>query len=168
MNKCIVNIVFFSASVFANGGINGQTVDTSSVNFETVTETEKFDTNYIVSYADIFSLRFILVSKKNEFSIIDKNSDNSISYLPNSRLNFGFGLSYKWLGINLSASFPGSNRDEQTYGKTKRLDLQSNLYSRKFVVDLIFQFYRGFYVADPTSIIPGWQPGDPYPIRGDI
>ena len=154
--------------LFMNGIIYGQTIAADSVKLEQNIEPLNYDTNYIVSYADIFTLRFILVNKKNEFSIIDKISDNRVDYLPNSRLNFGFGMSYKWASVNLSMSFPGTNNDDETFGKTKRLDLQSNLYMRKFVVDLIFQFYRGFYVANPTLINSGWKPGDPYPIRSDI
>lgn len=126
------------------------------------------DTNYIKSYRDVFTLRLLTSSKKNEFDITDEKNGNTIDYQPNSNLNLGVGFTYKWFGLNLAFNFPFINNDDDIYGKTTRLDLQSSIFSRKYAVDLFYQYYKGYYVANPTILDPGWLPGDPYPIRGDI
>lgn len=127
-----------------------------------------FDTNYIASYYNVFTLRFLMTNKKNNFTILDNVSEKSIEYLPNSTLNLGFGLTYKWLGLDLSFNLPFLNRDDEIYGNTKRFDLQSSIFKRKLVVNFFLQSYKGYYVANPTLIDPGWQPGNPYPTRRDI
>jgi hypothetical protein len=109
-----------------------------------------------------------LTNKNNKFNISEKKSDRQVKYSPNSKLNMGAGFSYKWMNVNLSFAIPGINNDNDVFGKTRRFDLQTNIYTRKFVVDLVFQWYKGFYVANPTLIEPDWQKGDPYPIRDDI
>lgn len=126
------------------------------------------DTSYIVSYRDVFTLRLLTSNKKNEFDISDEKNGNTIDYQPNSSLNLGVGFTYKWFGLNLAFNFPFINNDDHIYGKTQRLDLQTSIFSRKYAVDLFFQYYNGYYIANPTIIDPGWQQGDPYPIRGDI
>ena len=126
------------------------------------------DTIYIKSYRDVFTFRLLTTNKKSEFDITHETNGNSIEYEPNSSLNLGFGFTYKWFGLNLAFNFPFINNDDEIYGKTQRLDLQSSIFSRKFAVDLFLQFYKGYYVANPTILNPGWLPGDPYPIRGDI
>ena len=126
------------------------------------------DTSYIKSYRDVFSLRLLTSSKKSEFDVTDEVSGNTIEYEPNSTLNLGVGFTYKWFGLNLAFNFPFMNNDDDIYGKTQRLDIQSSIFARKYAIDLFFQYYKGYYVANPTIINPGWLPGDAYPIRGDI
>jgi len=168
MRNWLINTIWVVVFVLISSNILSQQTDSVLVTSNQELKPMAFDTNYIDSYADIFALRFILTNKKNEFSILEKESGRTVDYSPNSQLNIGAGFSYKWMNVNLSVAFPGSNKDNDVFGNTRRFDLQTNLYSRKFVVDLVFQWYRGFYVLNPTLINPGWQPGDPYPIRDDI
>lgn len=129
---------------------------------------DEIDTTYIKSYAHIFTPRILVNNKSNAFSIDEIDTEKSINYEPNSSVNLGFGVTYKWIGLNLAFNFPFVNNDDETYGKTSRLDLQTNIYSRRYVADLFFQRYQGYYVSNPTLYNPGWQTGDPYPIREDI
>ena len=131
-------------------------------------ESLDYDTSYIKSYRDVFTLRLLTSNKKSSFDVSDETNGNTIEYEPNSSLNLGFGFTYKWFGLNLAFNFPFINNDDDIFGKTKRFDLQTSIFSRKYVVDLFFQYYKGYYVANPTIIDPGWLPGDPYPIRSDI
>jgi len=126
------------------------------------------DTIYIRSYKEIFTLRLLTSNKKSEFDVTEETKGNTIEYEPNSSLNLGVGFTYKWFGLNLAFNFPFINNDDEIYGKTQRLDLQTSIFSRKYAVDLFLQYYKGYYVANPTIIDPGWLPGDPYPIRGDV
>jgi hypothetical protein len=127
-----------------------------------------YDTSYIASYRDVFTLRLLTSDKKNSFNVTEEKDGNTIEYEPNSTLNLGFGFTYKWLGLNLAFNFPFINNDDEIYGETSRLDIQTSIFTRKYVVDLFFQYYDGYYVANPTLIDPSWLKGDPYPIRGDI
>ncbi len=137
-------------------------------------EYKDIDTNYIVNYEDVFTARFVIISKKNEFTLTNNEADstgksgNSLLFKPNDPLNIGFGFTYKWLGINMAFNLPFINNDDHIYGKTKRFDLSTHIYGRKLIFDLSFQWSKGYYLANPSGIIPGWNNGDPYPSRGDL
>lgn len=130
------------------------------------------DTNYIASYVDVFTPRFIIIGKRNEFSIINNspNDDddrvNELTFRPNDPVNIGLGFTYKWLGLNLS--FPLYSNDNSIYGKTRRFDFGTHLYGRKLIFDLDFSWYKGYYLSNPQNVVPGWVNGDPYPSRSDV
>ena len=132
------------------------------------------DSNYIKSYSDVFTPRFVIINKRNEFAIANTQPDsldnrvNELIFRPNDPLNIGFGFTYKWLGLNMAFNFPFINNDNDTYGKTSRFDLSTHVYGRKLIFDLTFQWYKGYYLANPQGVIPGWKEGDPYPSRRDI
>lgn len=134
----------------------------------------EIDSNYIVSYSDIFTPRFVILTKRNEFDIekvnLDSASQNTttLTFKPNDPVSIGFGFSYKWLGINLAFNLPSANNKNEIYGKTKRFDFGTHIYGRKLVMDFTFQWYKGYYLANPQGIVPGWDDGDPYPSRGDL
>lgn len=132
------------------------------------------DTSYIVSYRDIFTPRIVLLGKRNQFTLTNNFPDslniskNELTFKTNSPMNLGLGFTYKWIGINLAFNLGFLNGDKEKYGKTKRFDLSTHLYARKFVVDLGYQWYKGYYLSNPQGIIPGWKEGDPYPTREDV
>ncbi len=84
-------------------------------------------------------------------------------YRPSTPFSLGFGATYNKLTANLSVGFGFLNNDAK--GKTKSLDLQTHFYGRKWTVDLLEQFYHGYYL-DPE----GLAASDPerYYIRPDI
>ena len=137
-------------------------------------EENEIDSNYIVSYSDIFTPRFVLLTKRNEFDVenvnLDSTSQNSttLTFKPNDPVSIGLGFSYKWLGMNLAFNLPSANNKNEIYGKTKRFDFGTHIYGRKIIMDFTFQWYKGYYLANPQGIVPGWNEGDPYPSRGDI
>jgi len=141
--------------------------DSSSTRFFATTPL-KTDTSFIKSYSDVFTFRLVSINKSNKFSIDLNQSNNSIKYKPNSQWNLGFGINYKWLGFDLAFSLPFLNKDDAILGPTKRLDLQTNIYLRKLIVDVFFQFYKGYHVSNPQNIIPGWKPGDAIPINPNM
>lgn len=132
------------------------------------------DSNYIKSYSDVFTPRFVLINKRNEFTITNTQPDstdnrvNELIFRPNDPLNIGFGFTYKWLGLNMAFNLPFINNDDEIYGKTRRFDLSTHIYGRKLIFDLNYQWYKGYYLANPQGVVPGWQEGDPYPHRSDI
>ena len=161
VRKAITGLLFMGLTFL----LNAQDNDVNNYEKE---KALKYDTAYIESYNKIFTPRFLINNKRSEFSISNELTGRKIEYRPNTPINIGVGLTYKWIGINLAFNLPFINNDNNTYGKTKRFDAQANIYARKFNIDFIFQNYRGYYVSNPVIVDPGWQPGDPYPIRSDV
>ncbi len=58
----------------------------------------------------------------------------------------GIGATYRWATLNLAYGFGFLNPDRGR-GKTKYLDLQFHGYGRKFSIDVLGQFYNGFYLT---------------------
>jgi hypothetical protein len=58
----------------------------------------------------------------------------------------GVGATYKWATLNLAYGF-GFLNPEAGRGKTRYLDLQFHSYGRKISVDVLGQFYNGFYLS---------------------
>jgi hypothetical protein len=128
----------------------------------------RIDTAYIKDLSDKLSVRIYGVNKFSNFEIIDNDSDKTISYAPNSSLNLGIGVNYKWFGLGVAVNFPFINNDNHQYGETQRLDAQTNIFTRALAIDLYYQKYQGFYIENPQDFIPDWDPESPYPHRPDI
>lgn len=130
--------------------------------------TVKVDTNYISDLSDKLAIRFYGVDKFSRFTIRDNALQKEIRYTPNNRVNIGIGVNYKWFGLGLAFNFPFINNDDKVYGKTDRLDAQTNIFTRRLLIDLYLQYYKGFYIENPASYIPNWQSANGYPLRPDI
>ena len=128
----------------------------------------KYDTAYIKELSDKLSIRLYGVNKFSRFDIVDNDSDFVVKYSPNSSLNLGFGFNYRWFGLGVAFNLPFINNDNQRYGETKRLDAQTNIFTRSLIIDAHLQYYQGFYVENPEDYIQDWNPESPYPQRPDI
>ncbi|MEX1202563.1 MAG: DUF4421 domain-containing protein [Ferruginibacter sp.] len=104
-----------------------------------------FDSSYINSYDKLITTRFYFSQKQTDFTIAGNKENNDLKYKPNTSLNMGLGATYRGLTLNIALGFPFLNKDEEK-GKTKYLDLQSHLYGSKWNVDVLAQFYKGFYI----------------------
>jgi len=127
-----------------------------------------YDTNYYHSYTDQLTTRLFSSVKYANFSIDDQNLRKSVSYNVNNRVMLGFGANYSIFGLNIAFNAPFNEWDEDKYGKTEYLDLQSHLYLRKYVVDFYLQRYQGFYMSNPEGMIQNWIVSDSFPKRPDI
>jgi len=123
---------------------------------------------YYDDYSNKFALFLYAKQKYNSFSIYDPISTKVLYYTPNEQLNMGFGFHYKWLGIGIAMNFGFINHDDDIYGKTKRLDWQTNVYMNKAVFDFYFQYYENFYIDDPKNTFTGWTGGDKPYVRQDV
>lgn len=123
---------------------------------------------YFDDYSNMLGLFLYAKQKYSSFSILDIESGEAINYSPNKQLNMGFGFNYKWLGIGIAFNLGFVNNDDDLYGKTKRLDWQTNIYTNKAVFDFYLQNYRGHYVENPSEVFSGWKDGDAPYIRPDI
>lgn len=160
MLKKIIVFIALGISFLASA----QEVKKEYKRFETRPENEKF----IINYSDQVSFKVYGIIKSNKIAHVNAATEKKLEYKPNESFNIGFGLGYKWLGLDLAFNFSGVNDDDDQFGETKRIDLQSNIYTRKFAADLTFQRYKGYYLANPKGYIPGFDPNGPYPIRPDV
>lgn len=104
------------------------------------------DTAYIGQYPQKMMVKAFISRSGIE---IDHNEKG---YSPNNPTRFGIGFSLRNTVINLSSSF-GIFPVEKDLGKTKSVDFQIHNYGRKFLTDLFYQKYKGFYNDDDTVIL---------------
>jgi hypothetical protein len=102
------------------------------------------DTSYYISYEQDIVARIYLSQKYTDLELKKGNDAPRLRYKPNTNLNLGIGASYHNLTLNLAYGFGFLNHDQEK-GKTKKLDLQSRVYTRKWSVNLYGQFYKEFY-----------------------
>ncbi len=126
------------------------------------------DSNYIESYADKLTMRLYTSRKFTNFTLTDDLVKPNLEYRPNDRLNLGIGATYYGLTLNIGLNFPFVNDDDDLYGETAYLDLQSHILMRKFTIELWFSYYQGYHIGNPGNTIPEWDDEDNYPYRGDI
>ncbi|MEP2023826.1 MAG: DUF4421 domain-containing protein [Reichenbachiella sp.] len=131
-------------------------------------ETRPIHENYIIDYSDQLSIKIYGILKSNKIAHVNYETEQKIEYKPNENFNIGFGLGYKWFGLDLAFNLSGVNNDDDIYGHTKRFDIQSNIYTRQFAIDIHWQKYRGYYGSNPEDYRTSFDPDNPYPIRPDI
>jgi hypothetical protein len=111
------------------------------------------DTAYIKDFYNHYIVfRLYESTKFNNYQFADRG--NKITYKPNNHNNLGFGFNYKFISVNLGFFVPFLSKDKNKYGTTQTLDLQTHLYLQRFIVDLYGQFYNGYYLANPSSLMP--------------
>lgn len=128
------------------------------------------DTNYIVTFQEYITGRVYTSVKYTNFKLYDGKYEKQLEFRNNRRQIYGIGATYGAFTLNLGIPLPwlDANKDDDTYGTSDYLDLQSHLYWGRVNVDAILQFYKGYYLSNPEEMMNDWHPGDPYPIRGDL
>jgi hypothetical protein len=107
------------------------------------------DSSYIKQFEHKLAVRAYLgqdyLMMTQEFSqSLDK------TFTPNSSIKIGFGFSLNNTILDLSYGLNLWN--EKKKGATRSFDFQIHNYGRKFVFDLFFQRYQGFYNDDSKNI----------------
>jgi len=126
------------------------------------------DTNYIASYLDHLTSRLYASVKSAEVSFRDHNVGKDLIYHPNEPLILGFGFNYGILGLNIGLNFPIVNNDDDIYGKTDYLDLQTHIYMPVLILDIYLQYYKGYHLTRPGEWMNDWPVYDTFPKRPDI
>lgn len=126
------------------------------------------DTAYVEDYTNDLTVRLFGSRKYNYYDLKDNDLKQEVLYRPNTSTNLGFGVNYKFIGINIGLNFPFVNDRNDKYGKTKYLDLQSHLYVRKFVLDFYGQYYQGYYQADRKPSVFRSQQQELITLRPDM
>lgn len=127
-----------------------------------------YDTNYVVDMTRILTTRLFISTKINSFTIEDADSAKTLVHRPNNQVNMGFGASYRAFTLNIGIGFDFLNKDGSVKGTTDYFDAQGNMFGRKFVTNLFFQTYRGYYLDGYTRQQLGWTVATEQPFRGDI
>lgn len=168
----IILFTLFKASALKseNWDVQHNCIQNSGISFEGRNDSiwPKTTTKYYDDYSNMLGLFLYAKQKYSSFSIYDKELNKSILYSPNKQLNVGFGFNYKWLGIGIAFNLGFVNNDDDLYGKTKRLDWQTNIYTNKAVFDFYLQNYIGHYIENPEQVFSGWKNGNAPYIRPDI
>ncbi len=107
------------------------------------------DNGYYITYPDRLMLNLYLSQKFAPFSIYTRNAQE-LNYRTNSKLTLGAGFAINGLGLNVSYGFKFLNK-EKGRGKTKGLDFQFHLYPRKWALDLLGTFRKGYYLQPSTD-----------------
>ena len=125
--------------------------------------------NNIINYSDLLNLKLFSSVKTNLVTHVDVVIPADFEYKPNQSTNLGFGVIYKWFGMDVDFYLPFMNDDDDIYGKTKSLDLQSNVYLKKFLIDINFQSYNGYYASNPETYDPDFEAnGSQYTIHPNM
>jgi hypothetical protein len=129
-------------------------------------ESDSLRSYYIQEFPDKFSVWPVLKQRDLYFTLRSRDRQKSrINYSPNN--NFTFGVGAYLFDVLLEATFaiPLSEQKQSKYGESSATDLQANVLSKKFLADVYYQKYSGFYIDDKSVTIP---PNAPYPQRPDI
>jgi hypothetical protein len=118
-------------------------------------QTKGVDTSYIRETPEKMILRSYVSRKYTE---IDYGAPGL--YEPNSRLNFGFGVTYQKFTLNLALPVGFMNPDRKD-DWPMALDLQVHVYPQSWMFDLFGQFYNGYMIKDH------YGPGEDY-LRKDV
>jgi hypothetical protein len=105
-----------------------------------------YDTAYFASYPKMLTTRFYFSQKYTALTARNSSENYALRYRPNTTLNMGVGATYKYFSLNLAYGWPFLNHEDEK-GKTHYLDLQFHGYTPKFNLDVLAQFYRGFYFS---------------------
>ncbi|MDH6355511.1 hypothetical protein M2132_001856 [Dysgonomonas sp. PH5-45] len=111
------------------------------------------DSTYIQRFPQQLSAQTYVA--KNFIFLHHDNEDLGISreYMPNNPVSLGLGVTWKNYSFSFGYGFDFM-RDKKK-GKTKSIDFQYHYYGRKFIFDIFYQDYKGFYdeVSDEKYVL---------------
>jgi hypothetical protein len=121
----------------------------------------QYDSAYVESYRSYFMPRVLISRKATGMSYHNTKHGYSLRYQPNKSFNVGAGFTYKFVTLKASV---GILQPHKTRGETRDLDVQLHSYGRKFMTDVLLQFYKGFYLPDRRF----GTPTNEYYVRPDL
>jgi hypothetical protein len=119
---------------------------------------------YIQEFPNHFFVWPVVKHRSLNFDVSARdNADRSIVFKPNNTAAAGFGFYLFEIVFEIAFAIPINEEAEQIFGETKARDLQLNVLTKSWGVDLYHQRYSGFYRDDERvkSFIDG-------PPRADI
>lgn len=121
---------------------------------------------YIKDFPDDFFVWPLLKQRTTSFEVaLQKDRNQRLTYKPNNSFGLGAGIYAFGIGAEFTFAIQPKQELQYTYGHSSATDLQLNLLSKRWGMDVFTQHYAGFYVTDPNKTIPA---GTPFPQRPDI
>jgi hypothetical protein len=123
--------------------------------------TAQYDSLYIESYKGYLMGRLLINRKTTGMRFYHQRDGYTLRYQPNKTFNAGLGITYKFVTLKVST---GIHQPIDTRGRTRDLDVQFHSYGRKYTIDFLAQFYKGFYLPDQRFALAGKD----YYVRPDL
>ncbi len=121
---------------------------------------------YVKTYTDHFFVWPLLKQRRLDYEISDLPEKNRrLLYKSNSPYSLGLGAYIFEVGLEFTFAIPLDAKSKEIYGPSDARDIQLNLFTRSWGLDLFRQKYSGFYIDDPATKIPD---NTPYPQLADI
>jgi Domain of unknown function (DUF4421) len=122
------------------------------------------DSTYYNTYRSMLTARGYLSRKYNVLSFNPPSPAEAFQYRATTSLNLGIGATYHAFTLNIAFGISKFNPDDEK-GNTKYLDLQGHFYERKWNIDLLGEFYKGYYLTPQGLAAPM---GQNYYLRPDV
>lgn len=136
--------------MFQSNSNNIKTIVFISLLLVSNTIVSQTDSLYIKSYNEKISVK-VFSSKKFVFLSYDQGKEESDTYMPNNPAEIGLGLSINNTVLSFSYGYGFDFLRDKQKGKTKSFDFQFHNYGHKYVLDIFYQKYKGFYLHDSDS-----------------
>jgi hypothetical protein len=114
------------------------------------------DTTYYRSYKGSIITRVFFSRNYNQFKLEPPANQPRISYHANTTLNIGVGLTYRFVSLSISKGLNFLRSDKEK-GNTNSFDLQTHVYAKKWTIDALAEFYKGYYLNPPGLAAPDGQ-----------
>ena len=140
--------------------------DAAEITVNTPNKYDSMRSIYIKTYPDHFFVWPLLKQRRLDFDITDLPAKNRrLLYKSNSPFALGFGAYIFEVGLEITFAIPLDEKSKEKFGPSDARDLQLNVFTKNWGLDVFRQKYSGFYIDDPSIKIPD---DAPYPQRADI
>jgi hypothetical protein len=123
------------------------------------------DSTYYETFPEKMTVRVYLSQKYIHLNFPSHIKDEpDLEYKANPKLNLGAGFTYKNFSFNIFNGFGFLNNYNEPKGKTSGLSLQLHVYPRKWAVDLLAAFPKGYHLNKGEAGVGA----DNYYYRADV
>lgn len=147
-----VILIIFLGILFL--GVQGRT-------YRKILEARK-DSNYIESFYKDLIIRLYSGEKTHSIELNDLNLPYKLRYQPNGHFNLGTSIYFRSFGISLATKVPLFLDSEMRHGKSRRIGIQSYMYSGRFAVDVLASFLDGYYLNRTFNHLANYDKGIDY------
>jgi hypothetical protein len=120
---------------------------------------------YIKRFPEYFFVYPVFRQGSLNFELEKKDRSALLTFKPNNTYSLGVGFYVFEVGVELGFAIPLKARSVERYGKSESRDIQLNLLTKRWGVDIFYQRYRGFYIVDDENLPVDREP---YTQRPDI
>ena len=129
---------------------------------------DQYDSTYIGSYSTELTGRLYTSRKFSRYGLKDRDENFKLIYKTNENQILGFGATYKFFTLNIGLNFPFVNNDDDIYGESRYLDVQSQAYFRRYMIDMWLSLYKGYYIDQPADRLSNWSSNNEFPMRPEM